>query len=34
MEEPEEHGRGFLPALSSVQSMETVVGKIWKRRME
>jgi hypothetical protein len=34
MEEPEELGRGYLPALSSVRSMETMAGKLWKRRME
>jgi hypothetical protein len=34
MEESEELGRGYLPALSSFQSMETVAGKLWKRIME
>jgi hypothetical protein len=34
MKEPEELGRGYLPALSSFWSMEIVAGKFWKRRME
>jgi hypothetical protein len=34
MEEPEEHVRGYFPALISIQSMETVAGKIWKSIME
>jgi len=34
MEELEERGRGFMPALISVWSMETMAGKIWKRIME
>jgi hypothetical protein len=34
MEEPEGLGRGNLPVLSSVRSMETMAGKPWKNRME
>jgi hypothetical protein len=34
MEEPEELGRGYLPALSSVRSMDTMVGKLWENIME
>jgi hypothetical protein len=33
MEEPKELGRGYLPGLSSVQSMETKARKLWKSRM-
>jgi hypothetical protein len=29
----EELGRGYLPALSSIWSMETMAGKLWKRKM-
>jgi hypothetical protein len=34
MVEPGELGRGYMPTLSSVQRMETMAGKIWKRRRE
>jgi hypothetical protein len=34
MKEPEELGRGYLPALSSFYSMEIMAGNIWNRRME
>jgi hypothetical protein len=34
MEEPEELGRGYMPTLSLVRSMETVAGKLLKRIME
>jgi hypothetical protein len=34
MGEPEELGRGYLSSLSSVRSMETVAGNLWKRRRE
>jgi len=34
MKEPEDIGRGYLPALSSFRSMEIVAGMIWKSRME
>jgi hypothetical protein len=34
MEEPEGLRRGYLPVLSSVQSMEVMAGEPWKRRME
>jgi hypothetical protein len=34
MKEPKELGRGYLPALSSFQSMEIMAGKLWKSIME
>jgi hypothetical protein len=33
MKGPEELGRGYMPAMSSFQSMEIVAGKIWKSIM-
>jgi hypothetical protein len=34
MKEPKDLGRGYLLALSSSQSMEIMVGKLWKSIME